>query len=83
MRDAAHMLQEGIPSVVLVHEHFERLARMELKLLGLEDSSNIVIAYPADRPSTDSLETVMIKAREQAEKLEQMLTSQKWQPDSK
>ena len=77
------MLQEGIPSVVLVHEHFERLARMELKLLGLEDSSNIVIAYPADRPSTDSLETVMIKAREQAEKLEQMLTSQKWQPDSK
>jgi hypothetical protein len=74
------MLQEGIPSVVLVHEHFEKLARMELKLLGIEDSSNIVIAYPADRPTTDSIETVLLKAREQVEKLEDMLTSQKWQP---
>jgi hypothetical protein len=77
------MLQEGIPSVVLVHAHFEKLARMELKLLGIEDSSNVVIAYPADMPSTDSLETVMIKAREQAEKLKDMITAQKWQPDSK
>jgi hypothetical protein len=76
------MLQEGIPSVVLVHEHFEALARKELRLLGIEDSSNIVIAYPADRPATDSLETVLLKAREQVDKLEGMLTSQKWQPES-
>jgi hypothetical protein len=74
------MLKEGIPSVVLVHEHFEKLARLELKLLGIEDSSNVVVAYPADRPSAESLEEVMIKAREQAEKLEAMITSQKWQP---
>jgi hypothetical protein len=74
------MLKEGIPSVVLVHEHFEKLARLELKLLGIEDSSNVVVAYPADRPSAESLEEVMIKAREQAEKLEGMITSQKWQP---
>ena len=76
------MLQEGIPSVVLVHEQFEKLARMELKLLGIEDSSNVVIAYPADRPATDSLETVLIKAREQVEKLEDMLSAQKWQPEA-
>ena len=77
------MLKEGIPSVVLVHEHFEKLARLELKLLGLEDSADIVIAYPADRPSAESLEEVMIKAREQAEKLEKMITAQKWQPEAK
>jgi hypothetical protein len=67
---------------VLVHEHFENLARKELKLLGIEDSSNIVIAYPADRPVTDSAETVLLKAREQVEKLEDLLTSQKWQPSA-
>jgi hypothetical protein len=81
VRDAAHMLQEGIPSVVLVHEHFENLARKELRLLGIEDSSNIVIPYTADRPVTDSIETVLLKAREQVDKLEGMLTSQKWQPE--
>ncbi len=74
------MLKEGIPSVVMVHEHFERLARTELKLLGIEDSSNVVIAYPADKPSAESHEEVVLKAHEQAMKLKDMLTAQKWQP---
>jgi hypothetical protein len=74
------MLKEGIPSVVMVHEHFERLARTELKLLGIEDSSNVVIAYPADKPSAESHEEVVMKAHEQAMKLKEMLTTQKWQP---
>lgn len=75
------MLKEGIPSVVLVHEHFEKLARLELKLLGIEDSNNVVVAYPADKPSAESLEEIVLKAHEQAMKLNDMITTQKWQPD--
>jgi hypothetical protein len=83
VRDTAHMLKEGVPSVVLVHAPFERAARSQLRLLGIPETDKVVIAYPTDRPSAEGPEELMIKAREQAQKLLGMLTSQKWQPESK
>jgi len=77
------MLKEGIPSVVLVHAPFERAARAQLRQLGIPETENIVIPYATDRPSAEGPEGLLIKAREQAMKLQDMLPAQKWQPESK
>ncbi len=80
MRDTVNMIKRGIPSVVLVHEPFETLARAQMKELGIEDSNPFVVSYPVDRPSADPPEFVRQKAREQARRLPDFLTSQEWPP---
>lgn len=81
MRDTVNMIKQGIPSVVLVHEPFERLARAQMRQLGIEDSTPFVVSYPVDRPSTDPPDFVRKKAREQARRLADLLASQEWPPD--
>ena len=78
MRDTVNMVKLGIPSVVFVHEPFERLARAQMRQLGIEDSKPFVIVYPVDRPSADSPETVRKKATEQLRRIPDLLNIQEW-----
>jgi hypothetical protein len=72
------MVKLGIPSVVFVHEPFERLARAQMRQLGIEDSKPFVIVYPVDRPSADSQETLRKKAKEQLQCIPDLLKVQQW-----
>jgi hypothetical protein len=81
VRDTVNLLKRGVPSVVLVHQHFERLAHAAIRQLGLEeDSSLIVVAYPTDRPSAETQEQLEAKAHEIIGRVPTMLTSQKGVP---
>lgn len=80
MRDTANMIKQGVPSVVFVHEPFEKLARAQMRQLGIEDSMPYVITYPVDRPSADPPEFVKQKALEQARRIPEFLRVQEWPP---
>ena len=83
MRDTVNMVRLGIPSVVLVHEPFEKLARAQMRQLGIEDSKTFVLVYPVDRPSADAPEVVRKKAQDQVSRIPELLTSQEWRPRGK
>ena len=68
------MVRQGIPAVGLVHEPFEKLARMQVVQLGMPDAP--ILIYPQDLPSKDSPDLVQKKAREVAERVMDMLMSQ-------
>jgi hypothetical protein len=72
------MVKLGVPSVVFVHEPFEKLARAQMRQLGIEDSKPFVIVYPVDRPSADSPEAVRKKATEQLRRISDLLKVQEW-----
>ncbi len=78
MRDTVNMVKLGVPSVVFVHEPFEKLARAQMRQLGIEDSKPFVIVYPVDRPSADSPEAVRKKATEQLRHISDLLKVQEW-----
>ncbi len=78
MRDTVNMVKLGVPSVVFVHEPFEKLARAQMRQLGIEDSKPFVIVYPVDRPSADSPEAVRKKATEQLRRMSDLLKVQEW-----
>jgi hypothetical protein len=77
------MVRLGIPSVVFVHEPFEKLARAQMRQLGIEDSKTFVMVYPVDRPSADLPEVVREKAKDQVSRIPDLLTSQEWRPRDK
>jgi hypothetical protein len=77
------MVRLGIPSVVFVHEPFEKLARAQMRQLGIEDSKTFVLVYPVDRPSADAPEVVREKAKDQVSRIPDLLTSQEWRPRGK
>ena len=74
MRDTVNMVRQGIPAVGLVHEPFEKLARMQVVQLGMPDAP--ILIYPQDLPSKDSPDLVQKKAQEVAERVMDMLMSQ-------
>jgi len=78
VRDTVNMVKLGVPSVVFVHEPFEKLARAQMRQLGIEDSKPFVIVYPVDRPSADSPEAVRKKATEQLRRISDLLKVQEW-----
>ena len=78
MRDTVNMVKLGVPSVVFVHEPFEKLARAQMRQLGIDDSKPFVIVYPVDRPSADSPEVVRKKAAEQLRRIPDLLKVQEW-----
>lgn len=64
--------------MVLVHSHFERLAHALFRQLGVGlDSSLMVVAYPADRPSADAPDELHDKALAVVNRLSEMLTAQR------
>jgi hypothetical protein len=83
VRDTVNMVRLGIPSIVFVHEPFEKLARAQMRQLGIEDSKTFVLVYPVDRPSADSAEVVREKAKDQVSRIPDLLTSQEWRPRGK
>ena len=74
MRDTVNMVQQGVPAVGLVHEPFEKLARMQAIQLGMPDAPLLI--YPQDLPSQDPAELVQRKAEELAERVIDILLSQ-------
>lgn len=74
MRDTVNMVQQGVPAVGLVHEPFEKLARMQAVQLGMPDAPLLI--YSQDLPSKDSAELVQKKAEELAERVINILLSQ-------
>ncbi len=68
------MVQQGVPAVGLVHEPFEKLARMQAIQLGMPDAPLLI--YPQDLPSQDPAELVQRKAEELAERVIDILLSQ-------
>jgi hypothetical protein len=74
VRDTVNMVRQGIPAVGLVHEPFEKLARMQVVQLGMPDAPLLI--YPQDLPSKDPPELVQQRAREVAERAMEMLLSQ-------
>lgn len=74
MRDTVNMVQQGVPAVGLVHEPFEKLARMQAVQLGMPDAPLLI--YPQDLPSKDSADLVQKKAEELAERVINILLSQ-------
>jgi hypothetical protein len=71
VRDTVNMVRQGIPSVGLVHEPFQKLARMQCVQLGMPDAP--ILIYPQDLPSKDPPELVARKAQEVAERATDML----------
>ncbi len=74
MRDTVNMVRQGIPAVGLVHEPFEKLARMQVVQLGMPDAP--ILIYPQDLPSKDAPELVQKKADEVVERVMEMLLNQ-------
>ena len=68
------MVQQGVPAVGLVHEPFEKLARMQAIQLGMPDAPLLI--YPQDLPSKDPADFVQKKAEELAERVINILLSQ-------
>jgi hypothetical protein len=65
VRDAFQAWKEGIPAVVLVHEPFATLAKVQCQALGAKDPLTLV--YKQDAPARESGEESTAKARQVAE----------------
>lgn len=65
MRDTVNLAQQGIPVIGLIHEPFEKLARLQAKQLGMPDVPLYI--YSQDLPSKDPAELVRKKAEDFAE----------------
>ncbi len=74
MRDTVNMVRQGVPSIGLVHEPFEKLARMQAVQLGMPDAP--ILIYPQDLPSSDSPEVVRQRAQEVAARVVGMVLNQ-------
>lgn len=77
MRDTVNMVRQGVPSIGLVHEPFEKLARMQAVQLGMPDAP--ILIYPQDLPSSDSPELVQQRAQEVAVRVIDIVLSQRKQ----
>lgn len=77
MRDTVNMVRQGVPSIGLVHEPFEKLARMQAVQLGMPDAP--ILIYPQDLPSSDSPELVQQRAQEVAMRVIEIVLSQRKQ----
>lgn len=65
MRDTVNLAQQGVPVIGLIHQPFEKLARMQAKQLGMPDAP--LFMYSQDLPSKDSPDLVLQKAEDIAE----------------
>jgi hypothetical protein len=65
VRDTVNLAQQGVPVIGLIHQPFEKLARMQAIQLGMPDAP--LFMYSQDLPSKDSAELVQKKAEDIAE----------------
>ncbi|MDB5809198.1 MAG: hypothetical protein JWN94_1320 [Betaproteobacteria bacterium] len=74
MRDTVNLAQQGVPVIGLIHQPFEKLARMQAKQLGMPDAP--LFMYSQDLPSKDSADLVLKKAEDIAEQAVSVLLGQ-------
>lgn len=73
MRDTVNLVRLGVPCVGLVHDHFEKLAFMQVRQLGMPDAPLLI--YPQDLPTVDPADVVQNKAEEVTQQCLNMLRS--------
>jgi hypothetical protein len=64
VRDAIAAWKLGIPAVVLVHEPFATIAKVQAETLGARDP--LIVVYKQDAPAFESTQQVADKARDVA-----------------
>ena len=74
MRDTVNLAQQGVPVIGLIHQPFEKLARMQARQLGMPNAPLFI--YSQDLPSTDSPELVQQKAEDIAEQAVDIMLGQ-------
>ena len=73
MRDAYAGWKQGIPAVVLVHEPFATLARVQCQTLGAKDP--VILVYKQDAPARDTVDETVAKANDVAAEIVRLLSS--------
>lgn len=67
VRDCVNLLRAGIPAVILVHEPFEKLARIQFEIQRVTEIPGVSVApllvYERDLIDRESTEMVIAKAR--------------------
>lgn len=71
MRDAVAAHRDGVPSVVLVHAPFEKLAKTQCAALGAADLPLLI--YKQDALTRDTDEEIVARASEVARRLPDFL----------
>ena len=74
MRDTVNLAQQGIPVIGLIHQPFEKLARMQARQLGMPDAP--LFMYAQDLPSADAPDLVQQKAEDIAEQAIEIMLGQ-------
>jgi hypothetical protein len=72
VRDAFEAWKEGIPAVVLLHEPFVTLAKVQCQSLGARDP--VMLVYQQDAPALESDEESAAKARRVAAEVVRLLS---------
>jgi hypothetical protein len=73
VRDAFEAWKEGIPAVLLVHEPFVTLARVQCRALGARNP--VILVYPQDAPARESDDDSTAKADRVATEVVRLLTT--------
>jgi hypothetical protein len=71
VRDALAAWKLGIPAVVLVHEPFATIAKVQCETLGARDP--LIVVYRQDAPAFESARQVADKAQAVAAEVLQLL----------
>jgi hypothetical protein len=71
VRDTVNLRKLGIPTIGLVHDRFEKLAKLQLKQLGEPDLP--IIYYKQDLPGVETANEISNKARDVAEQVHDQL----------
>ena len=73
MRDAFEAWKDGIPAVLLVHEPFVTLAKVQCQALGAREP--VILAYPQDAPARESDDESAAKAARVATEIVRLLST--------
>ena len=73
MRDAFEAWKEGIPAVLLVHEPFVTLAKVQCQALGAREP--VILVYAQDAPARESDDDSSAKARRVAAEVVHLLST--------
>ena len=71
MRDAIAAWKLGVPAVVLIHEPFANIARVQCETLGASDP--LIVVYKQDAPVFESVQQVADKAQHVAAEIVNLL----------
>jgi hypothetical protein len=74
VRDAVAAYREGVPTVVLVHGPFEKLAKTQCAALGAADLPLLI--YKQDALARDTDDEIVARASEVARRLPDFLVQQ-------